>query len=200
MSQQSTRCATAPESAALRRTGPSARLPAFGFRGSDIGDVPGGWPGWPTVNLSLLLALSLIPHNQLQVRGGYQALGPPANYFTERCSGSEAGSYLRLMDVCIKGTEDVDGVRCQAHLPPRHDGWKRGERAAVHLQFGGWLRLIDCVYHSTLGLRVIKKKGEGLFGTTCRLEVGAVKHRVPLQSIPVYHRSLHSGAAKPQNR
>ena len=35
------------------------------------------------------------------------------NYFTEMCSGSEAGSYLRL---------------------------------------------IDCVYHSTLGLRVIKKK------------------------------------------
>jgi len=35
------------------------------------------------------------------------------NYFTEMCSGSEAGSYLRLIDV---------------------------------------------VYHSTLGLRVIKKK------------------------------------------
>ena len=38
------------------------------------------------------------------------------NYFTEMCSGSEAGSYLRL---------------------------------------------IDFVYHSTLGLRVIKKKREG---------------------------------------
>ena len=37
------------------------------------------------------------------------------NYFTEMCSGSEAGPYLRL---------------------------------------------IDLVYHSTLGLRVIKKKGE----------------------------------------
>ena len=35
------------------------------------------------------------------------------NYFTEMCSGSEAGSYLRL---------------------------------------------VDCVYHSTLGLRVMKKK------------------------------------------
>ena len=23
------------------------------------------------------------------------------NYFTEMCSGSEAGSYLRLIDVCI---------------------------------------------------------------------------------------------------
>jgi len=38
------------------------------------------------------------------------------NYFTEMCSGSEAGSYSRLMDI---------------------------------------------VYHSTLGLRVIKKKREG---------------------------------------
>jgi len=38
------------------------------------------------------------------------------NYFTEMCSGSEAGSYLRL---------------------------------------------IDFVYHSTLGLRVIKKKKSG---------------------------------------
>ena len=36
-----------------------------------------------------------------------------SNYFTEMCSGSDAGSYLRL---------------------------------------------IDCVYHSTLGVRVIKKK------------------------------------------
>jgi len=40
---------------------------------------------------------------------------PGTNYFTEMCSGSEAGSYLRL---------------------------------------------IDFVYHSTLGLRVIKKREE----------------------------------------
>ena len=40
----------------------------------------------------------------------------PVNYFTQMCSGSEAGSYLRL---------------------------------------------IDGVYHSTLGLRVIKKKKTG---------------------------------------
>ena len=40
------------------------------------------------------------------------------NYFTEMCSGSEAGSYLRL---------------------------------------------IDLVYHSTLGLRVIKKKNSELY-------------------------------------
>jgi len=45
------------------------------------------------------------------------------NYFTEMCSGSEAGSYLRL---------------------------------------------IDFVYHSTLGLRVIKKKKFGVSGVGCR--------------------------------
>ena len=44
------------------------------------------------------------------------------NYFTEMCSGSEAGSYLRL---------------------------------------------IDFVYHSTLGLRVIKKKKQGLGFADC---------------------------------
>jgi len=27
------------------------------------------------------------------------------NYFTEKCSGSEAGSYLRLIDVCITQLE-----------------------------------------------------------------------------------------------
>ena len=43
------------------------------------------------------------------------------NYFTEMCSGSEAGSYLRL---------------------------------------------IDFAYHSTLGLRVIKKKREGAIRAT----------------------------------
>ena len=51
------------------------------------------------------------------------------DYFTEMCSGSEVGSYLRL---------------------------------------------IDCVYHSTLGLRVIKKKEGGGAG-----EDGLVDARVP---------------------
>ena len=47
-------------------------------------------------------------HRAVQARAGLSR-----NYFTETCSGSEAGSYLRL---------------------------------------------IDCVYHSTLGLRVINNK------------------------------------------
>ena len=50
---------------------------------------------------------------RLQERAAVTIQGLGNNYFTEMCSGSEAGSYLRL---------------------------------------------IDFVYHSTLGLRVIKKK------------------------------------------
>ena len=35
--------------------------------------------------------------SDLELEGGEAAV----NYFTEMCSGSEAGSYLRLMDLCI---------------------------------------------------------------------------------------------------
>ena len=74
-------------------------------------------------------------------------MGSRVKGFTEMCSGSEAGSHLRLIDfVChsrVKGfTEMCSGSEAGSHL-----------------------RLIDFVYHSTRGLRVIKKK-------TFRVEAG----------------------------
>ena len=43
---------------------------------------------------------------------------------------------------------------------------------------GSYLRLIDFVYHSTLGLRVIKKKEE-----VCQLDVGQHRTHVTLSGI-----------------
>ena len=43
----------------------------------------------------------------------------PCNYFTEMCSGSEEGSYPRLITLCVAdGGEDIRVVACTLHC-----GW-----------------------------------------------------------------------------
>ena len=66
------------------------------------------------------------------------------NYFTETCSGSEAGSYLRL---------------------------------------------IDFVYHSTLGLRVIKKGRSYVEDLLERLQDNLLRHGAPERRLPVLPRT-----------
>ena len=73
------------------------------------------------------------------------------------CSGSEAGSYLRLIDSCI--------TQLKAQGPSRTcTASKRRASRGIFPEMcsgseaGSYLRPIDFVYHSTLGLSVIKKK------------------------------------------
>ena len=72
------------------------------------------------------------------------------NYFKEMCSGSEEGSYSRL---------------------------------------------IDCVYHSTLGLRVIKKKKREGCGMTLPWNMGWLVRSSPKMH-PIAHMSSKLGAYK----
>ena len=65
--------------------------------------------------------------------------GPGENtYFTEMCSGSEAGSYLRLIDLCITQLDlvGVDGARAQdrARAPPEGRGRVRADRGGEVLR------------------------------------------------------------------
>ena len=66
--------------------------------------------------------------------------------------GGEAGSYLRLADSCI--------TQLKAQGPSRTCNESKEEEEALSngSEAGSYLKLIDFVYHSTLGLRVIKKK------------------------------------------
>ena len=107
------------------------------------------------------------------------------------CSSSEAGSYLRLIDFVYHSTlglrakkkkkerypsearpstsQRLEGLQ-NAESPLRETG--RGSNYFIEKcsgsEAGTYLRLIDFVYHSTLGLRVIKKR----------------KMKVPVRSAP----------------
>jgi len=77
----------------------------------------------------------------------------------EMCSGSEACSYLRFIDVVYHSTL---GVRVIKKKKKSSEDPARTQRDAPLPSDQGtpysYLRLIDFVYHSTLGLRLIKKK------------------------------------------
>jgi len=93
------------------------------------------------------------------------------------CSGSETGSYLRLTDFCLGimegsregedavagGREGVCGARCVCCHSVEHNlhSVQGFTEMCSGSKTGSYLRLIDCVYPSTLGLRVIKKKKGG---------------------------------------
>ena len=47
-----------------------------------------------------------------------QFVVPPLNYFTEMCSGSEAGSYLRLIDFVYSSTLGLRVVKKEEENPP----------------------------------------------------------------------------------
>ena len=75
------------------------------------------------------------------------------NYFTEMCSGSKAGSYLRLIDFCI--------TQRKAQGPSRTCNESKEQPLGRNMKrFRGGLvfKALRLVYHSTLGSRVIKKK------------------------------------------
>ena len=100
------------------------------------------------------------------------------NHFTEMCSGTEAGSYLRLIDSCItqlkaqgpsrtcnesKKEEDPTWTTPPPRPPPPRPPPPPppGQRFRSGLVF----KAHRIVYHSTLGLRVIKnKRRAALFG------------------------------------
>ena len=123
----------------------------------------------------------------------------PSRERTGRRSGSEAGSYLRLIDSCItqlksqgpsrtcneSKEEDVQGEGGRVEVGEgvvgvglrrlgvrAHPRRVRGPGVAFRFEnncftemcsgseAGSYSRLIDFVYHSTLGLRVIKKRRE----------------------------------------
>ena len=81
------------------------------------------------------------------------------HHSTEMCSGSGAGSYLRLIDFeyhstlglrVMKKRKKLQGYFAHEILPLL---W------VIISRWRGWTcRLIDFVYHSTLGVRRIKKK------------------------------------------
>ena len=82
-----------------------------------------------------------------------------SNYFTETCSGSEAGSYIRLKDFVYHSTLGLRVIQ-------RHTSAKSGaEESLVSPKHGNQIhrdfvfKAHRLLYHSTLGLRVIKKRG-----------------------------------------
>ena len=100
------------------------------------------------------------------------------SYFTEMYSGSEAGSCLRLIDFVYHSTLGLRVIK-EKKKSGKVDGFTRharvinlrkvgdtnrllallpGSEMCSGSEAGSSLRLIDFVYHSTLGLRVIKKK------------------------------------------
>jgi len=85
-----------------------------------------------------------------------------------RCSClTEAGSYLRLIDSCITQLKaQGHSTTCNESKEEEEEGVWNGHRCSCLMWCSGseassYLRLIDFVYHSTLGSRVIKKKGMG---------------------------------------
>jgi len=78
------------------------------------------------------------------------------NYFTEMCSGSEAGSYLRLMDFVYHSTLGLRVIKKKRKFPCSHHACRPGPYP--HIRGGLVFKAHRLVYHSTLGSRVIKKK------------------------------------------
>jgi hypothetical protein len=72
-------------------------------------------------------------------------------YFTETCSGSEVGSYLRLIDCVYHSTLGLRVGKKKKKEGP-HENSRR------NLKQRPSQRLPDFVDHSTLGLKVIKTK------------------------------------------
>ena len=64
--------------------------------------VLGGWRFFMSeVPLYCWLVGSAFNSTKVSVVGGGSMVNGKNNYFTEMCSGSEEGSYLRLIDFCI---------------------------------------------------------------------------------------------------
>ena len=105
------------------------------------------------------------------------------NYCTEMCSGSEAGSYLRLIDFVYHSTLGLSVIKKKGGFDPRTGGCERRRRRGTIVALS--LRLKDLLgpvtrvkkkklhprtegcepplaaallYHSTLGLRAEKKR------------------------------------------
>jgi len=73
------------------------RVEAFGFRVYGFGCFGLRGSGLPEVDSEERVAYFRdLEDDYRLLRGLFKN-----NYFTEMCSGSEAGSYLRLIDVCI---------------------------------------------------------------------------------------------------
>ena len=66
--------------------------------------IEGCLSGAGPVTLSLSLALSLFPRDKARTRIPAGDSHPANNYFTEMCSGSEAVSYLRIIDFVYHST------------------------------------------------------------------------------------------------
>jgi len=146
------------------------------------------------VSHNLLSLVTLDPHNKPQPLN--------LNYFTEMCSGSEAGSYLRLIHFVYHSTLGVRVIKKKKKRgaplgpPPPHprrrgdnlngfkdfraaNGSSQGQNLSLTGLFvpsslgstsqnvqrfrGGLVfKTHRLLYHSTLGLRVIKKKKRGV--------------------------------------
>ena len=59
------------------------------------------------------------------------------NYFTAMCSGSEAGSYLRLIDFVYHSTQDLRVIQKRRRL--RHDKYVDGETGLPSSSYEGFL-------------------------------------------------------------
>jgi len=104
------------------------------------------------------------------------------------CSGTEAGSYLKRIDSCITQLQaqgpsrtcneskekEVQGTdRMMVPSAAGVDGLAARTEMCSGSETGLYSRRIDFVYHSTLGLRVIKKKKDGPHdGAEGRLHLG----------------------------
>ena len=93
--------------------------------------------------------------------------GAHSQWHTEMCSGSEAGSYSRRIDFVYHSTLGLRVIKKKKSVAASPSPSEKvgsvdtglGGSGAVGSgsEAGSYLRLIDFVYHSTLGLRVIKK-------------------------------------------
>ena len=86
---------------------------------------------------SIAAAIESVLRVGAQRSGGAQGSGFKNNYFAERCSGSEEGSYFRLIDFVYHSTLDLRVIkrREEARLPhsqPRHPRRAVSQLSVMH--------------------------------------------------------------------
>ena len=85
------------------------------------------------------------------------------------CCGSEAGSYLRLIDCVYHSTLGLRVIQKKKKNPEGHGVVPADTLTDQWSHVGTTWRVFKAhrlLYHSTLGLRLIKKKKAGLSGHT----------------------------------
>ena len=97
---------------------PSLRVLACSFRGSGQGFRVQGSPQPLTIDT--------------RGGGGFRRKGGWNNHLTKMCSGSETGSYLRLMDPCITQLKDLLGPLGRVKKKEKKGGWNASMHPSIH--------------------------------------------------------------------